>query len=125
VTTGKDFAVVLKDTGNVIGSCGVYPDKNNDTGELGWILHKNYWKHGYGTELGGELIRFGFETLKLRRLTAPCAAINYGSCRLMERNGMRREALHIKAFWARIDKEWINEARYVILAEEYGLSEGE
>jgi RimJ/RimL family protein N-acetyltransferase len=125
VTAGKDFAVVLKDTGNVIGSCGVYPDKNNDTGELGWILHKNYWKHGYGTELGGELIRFGFETLKLRRLTAPCAAINYGSCRLMERNAMRREALHVKAFWARIDKEWIDEARYAILAEEYGLSEGE
>ena len=119
VTAGKDFAVVLKNTGNVVGSCGVYPDKSNDTGELGWILHKDYWKHGYGTELGGELIRYGFETLKMRRLTAPCAVVNYGSCRVMERNGMRREALHIKAFWARVDKEWIDEARYAILSEEY------
>ena len=119
VTAGKDFAVVLKNRGNVVGSCGVYPDKIGDTGELGWILHKDYWKHGYGTELGGELIRYSFETLKLRRLTAPCAAVNYGSCRVMERNGMRREATHIKAFWARVDKEWIDEARYAILAEEY------
>jgi RimJ/RimL family protein N-acetyltransferase len=119
VKTGKDFAVVLKDTEKVIGSCGIYPDKNNDTAELGWILHRDYWKNGYGTELGGELIRHGFEDLKLRRIFAPCAAVNYGSCRVMERNGMRREALHVKAFWARVDKEWIDEANYAILAEEY------
>jgi len=119
VKPGKDFAVVLKETGVVIGSCGIYPDDKNDTAELGWILHMDYWKNGYGTELGGELIRYGFEDLKLRRIVAPCAAVNYGSYRVMERNGMRREALHVKAFWARVDKEWIDEAIYAILAEEY------
>ena len=34
VTVGKDFVVVLKSTGYVIGSCGVYPDSDNDTGVL-------------------------------------------------------------------------------------------
>jgi RimJ/RimL family protein N-acetyltransferase len=116
---GKDFAVVLKKTGSVIGSCGIYPDSDSDTGEVGWILHMDYWKHGYGTELGGELIRYGFETLKLRRLFAPCAAVNYGSYRVMERNGMRREALHVKAFWARVDKQWVDKVVYAILANEY------
>ncbi len=115
----KDFAVVLKKTNAVIGSCGIYPNDANETGELGWILHMNHWKHGYGTELGAELIRYGFEDLRLRRITAPCAAVNYGSYRVMERNGMRREALHIKAFWARKDKEWIDRVEYAILAEEY------
>ena len=119
VRRGMDFAVVLKESGAVIGSCGVYPDSDNDTGELGWILHMDFWKHGYGTEMCGELIRYGFEELKLRRLTAPCAAVNYGSYRIMERNGMRREALHIKAFWARVDKEWVDELKYAILSEEY------
>ena len=116
---GKDFAVVLKESGKVIGTCGISPDSGDDTGELGWILHKDYWKQGYGTELGGELIRYGFEDLKLRRIYAPCAAVNYGSYRVMERNGMRREALHVKAFWARVDKEWIDKAVYAILADEY------
>lgn len=116
---GKDFAACLRETGKVIGSCGIYPDADNDTGELGWILHMAHWKQGYGTELAAELIRYGFEDLKLRRITAPCAAVNYGSARVMERNGMRREATHVKAFWARIDKEWIDEAVYAILAEEY------
>jgi RimJ/RimL family protein N-acetyltransferase len=119
VTPGKDFAVVLKDTGAVIGSCGIYPDKANDNAELGWILHKDYWKRGYGTELGGALIRYGFEDLKLRRIFAFCAAANYGSCRVMERNGMSREALSRKSFWARVDKEWIDGAAYAILADDY------
>ena len=117
---GIDFAVVLQQNGKVIGSCGIYPNADNDTAELGWILHKNYWKLGYGTELGGALIQYGFKSLNLRRITAPCAAVNYGSCRVMERNGMRREALHVKAFWSRIEKKWIDEAIYAILAEEYG-----
>ena len=116
---GKDYAVVLKESGSVIGSCGIYPDGMKDTGELGWILHMNYWKNGYGTELAGELIRYGFEELKLRRINATCAAVNYGSYRIMERNGMRREALHRKAFWARVDREWIDQAIYAILADDY------
>lgn len=117
--TGCDFAVVLKETGSVIGSCGLYPDAANDTGDLGWILHTDYWKRGYGTELGGELIRYGFEDLKLRRIYALCAAVNYGSYRVMERNGMRREALHVKSLWARVDKQWIDQAVYAILADEF------
>ena len=32
---------------------------------------------------------------------------------------MRREALHVKAFWARVDKEWIDKAVYAILSEEF------
>jgi len=44
--TGRDFAVVLNETKNVAGSCGIYPDAGNDTAELGWILHRDYWKRG-------------------------------------------------------------------------------
>jgi len=116
---GFDFAVLLRGEDRVIGSCGIYPDKENDTGELGWILHMDHWQLGYGTELCGELIRYGFVDLKLRRICAPCAADNYGSYRVMERNGMRREALRVKAFWARVDMEWIDELEYAILAEEF------
>ncbi|MDD2268692.1 MAG: GNAT family N-acetyltransferase [Eubacteriales bacterium] len=116
---GQDFAIVLKETGKVIGSGGIYPDSNNDTADIGWIIHIDYWKHGYGTEFGGELIRHGFEDLKLRRIYALCAAVNYGSYRVMERNGMRREAVNAKAFWARVDNEWIDQAVYAILADEY------
>ncbi|MCL2190092.1 MAG: GNAT family N-acetyltransferase [Defluviitaleaceae bacterium] len=116
---GRNFGVVLTETRAVIGSCGIYPNDKNDTAELGWILHMNHWKKGYGAELGAELIRYGFEDLQLRRIFTPCAAVNYGSYRIMERNNMRREALHKKTFWARVDKEWVDEAVYAILKEEW------
>lgn len=119
VKSDRDFAVVPKGTDKPIGSCGFVIDDANDMGDFGWILHKDYWKRGYGTEICGELIRYGFEVLKLRRIVATCATVNYGSYRLMERNGMRREALHRKAFWARVDKEWIDQYEYAILADEY------
>ena len=118
----KDFIIQLDD--KVIGSCGIYPDEANDTAVLGWIIHMDYHRQGYGSEICGELIRYGFEDLKLRRLTAPCAAVNYGSYRIMERSGMRREGLHVKKFWARVDKEWVDEAVYAILAEEYFAGKG-
>jgi RimJ/RimL family protein N-acetyltransferase len=116
---GYDFAVVLKNSNVVIGSCGIYPEERGYKAEVGWILHKDYWKCGYGTELGHELLRYGFEDLKLGRIQAPCAAVNYGSYRVMERIGMQREALHRKALWARVDEEWIDEVWYAILAEDY------
>jgi RimJ/RimL family protein N-acetyltransferase len=82
-----------------------------------------YWKQGCGTEFGGELIRYGFEYLGLHRIFATCAAINYGSYRVMERNRMRREALRRKVFWARVDKACIDRAEYSILAEDYFAEE--
>ena len=116
---GCDFAVMLKETGELIGSCGIYPDDDNDTGKLGWILHKDYWGRGFGTELCGELLRYGFEDLRLRRICAECMVVNVGSWKVMEHNGMRREALRKQAFLARVDKVWADVAEYALLASEY------
>jgi len=88
---------------------------------LGWILHRDFWKQGYGTELCAELIRFGFEELGLHRIYATCYAENYGSYRVMERNNMRREAL-FKAYRKgrpADDKQWYDELVYAILKEEW------
>jgi len=114
-----DFAVVLRETSAVIGSCGINIDGSDAMAELGWILHLDHHKKGYGTELAAELIRFGFEDLKLHRIYALCAAVNYGSYRVMERNNMRREAMYLKGRKFRADEEWIDFAEYAILAEEW------
>jgi len=41
-----------------------------------------------------------------------------------EQDDMQCEALHIKTFWVRVDKECIDEARYAIFAEEYNIARG-
>lgn len=115
-----DFAVTLKDGGALIGGCGLYL-KTRDEAELGWILQRDYWKRGYGTEFARELLRFGFEDLKLHRICATCFAENYGSYRVMERNGMRLEGVFRQNRPGRpCDAEkWYDERHYALLKEEW------
>jgi RimJ/RimL family protein N-acetyltransferase len=110
------FAITLKDTSQVIGGCGITM-KNDSEAALGWILHRGYWKKGFGTEFAHELIRFGFEELKCHRIYATCIADNYGSYRVMERNNMRREAHFVKNRKHR--GEWRDEYIYAILEDEW------
>ncbi len=115
--TDYQYAVVLKETNIPIGGCGITYTGNEAEGMVGWVLHRDYWKQGLGTELAGELIRFGFEELSLFRICAFCDAENYGSYRVMERNGMRREA-HFKENRI-IRGQRRDEYHYAILRDEW------
>ncbi len=112
-----EFAVILKESGKLIGGCGISKSKTRNEAMLGWILHKDYWKKGLGTELAQELIRFGFEELKLHRIYATCDSDNYGSYRVMERNGMRKEGHFIQS--RKNKNEWCDEFLYAILEKEW------
>jgi len=116
-----DFAVILKDTAQLIGACGMYTNKEQNEGNIGWVLHMNHWKKGYGTELAHALLEFGFEDLDLHRIYATCYAENYGSYRVMERNGMRREGYFKQCRAGRpCDPEpWYDELHYAMLREEW------
>lgn len=116
-----EFAVTLKENGKVIGGCGIGRTASLDEGSLGWILHRDYWKQGYGTEFAQELLRFGFEDLKLHRICATCYANNYGSYRVMEHNGMRREGCFLKCRPGRPcdGEKWYDEFHYALLEEEW------
>jgi RimJ/RimL family protein N-acetyltransferase len=116
-----DFAVTLKSTGQLIGGCGLYLEDDSAQATLGWILHKSYWKQGYMPEAAKALLSFGFNKLKLHRMFASCNAENYGSYRVMEKCGMRREAHFIKNRHGRkgIDAEWLDEYIYAILDSEW------
>jgi RimJ/RimL family protein N-acetyltransferase len=115
-----DLAVTLKSTGQLIGGCGIYLEDDSTQASLGWILHRDYWKQGYMSEAAKALIAFGFEELKLHRIYASCNVENYGSYRVMEKCGMRREAHFIKNRRGRegIDDEWLDEYIYAILESE-------
>ncbi|MEI6578252.1 MAG: GNAT family protein [Eubacteriales bacterium] len=111
------YAVILKESGKLIGGCDISISKNQSEGSLGWILHKDYWKQGLGTELAKELLRFGFEELKLHRICATCDSVNYGSYRVTERNGMRKEGNFIQS--RKNKNEWCDEFLYAILEDEW------
>ena len=114
------YAVVLKQTGETIGSCELaFTDK--DPAELAWELHRNYWRQGYGTEIGNTLLKLGFEILELRRIIADCNTLNKGSYEIMEKIGMRREAHYVKYYRGNsaLNHEWCDKYLYAILQEDY------
>ena len=116
-----DFAVTLKTTGQLIGGCGLYLEDDSAQATLGWILHKDYWRQGYMPEAAKALLSFGFDKLKLHRMYASCNVENYGSYRVMEKCGMRREAHFMKNRHGRkgIDAEWLDEYIYAILDSDW------
>ena len=117
-----EFAVTLKDSGKMIGNCGLYMDDDRRaTGMLGWCEHRDYWNKGYATEFVRALLKFGFEDLNLHRIHAECNAANTASAKVMERVGMRREGHFIENRYDRVgeQKMWYDEYFYGILREEY------
>lgn len=82
-----DFALI-DPQGRHIGGCGIYLDDTMKKAEVGWILRKEEWNQGYGSEAAKELITVGFEELGLDEITATCDARNRGSARVMEKCGM-------------------------------------
>ena len=71
--------------------------------------------------MGQILLRFGFDELNLHRIVAHCDAENYGSYRVMEKIGMRREGLFLEGRPANklSDKKYGDELSYAILKDEW------
>ncbi len=88
--------------------------------ELGSVLNPAYSGHGYATEAVRELLRYCFQDLGVRRVTANCFFDNDTSCRLMERVGMRRE-LHAVQESLHRSGRWLDTVAYAILQEEWAL----
>lgn len=80
------FAILLNEVH--IGAVSLYLDKRHTTGELGWILNKRYWHHGYAVEAALTMIEFA-KSIGLKRLIAHCDDQNVASYKVMEKLGMK------------------------------------
>lgn len=88
----REYCIVLKETGERLGDGSVeYFDEK--TAEIGWILTPEHRGKGYVTEMGRELMRFGFEEMGAEKVIAHCDARNAPSYRVMERLNMHLESL--------------------------------
>jgi ribosomal-protein-alanine N-acetyltransferase len=87
-----ELAVERKVDGKMIGLVGLIR-RDLGQGEMGWALGAEYRGQGYGTEAAKALMDYGFRWLGLNRVHADTGIDNLASQRLMERLGMRREAL--------------------------------
>ncbi len=97
-----DWAVVEKESGRMIGTCGFTRfELPHRMGEIGYVLNPMYHQKGYATEAAKRVVEFGFTTLGLHRIEAKFMQGNEASLRVMERMGMtfegyRRDGMLVK-----------------------------
>ena len=56
--------------------------------ELGWVLHRDYWRRGYVTEAALAVMKFA-RGIGVRRIFACCDSKNVASRKTMEKLGMK------------------------------------
>lgn len=85
------FGVLLKETGELIGDCGlVWQDL--DTGselEVGYHFRRDHWNRGYATEAARACIDFAFEHTDAEQVISLIRPENIASRRVAEKNGLR------------------------------------
>ena len=117
---GEGIALALEEraSGRFVGEVVLrLTSEESRQGEIGWSLHPDAQGHGYATEAAREILRLGFEQMGLHRIVAESDPRNEASIRVMERLGMRREALHLESMW--LKGEWVGSIVYAMLEQEW------
>lgn len=96
------FALIHKETNQLIGSCGLdRTDTNGPQYSVGYVLRRDWWRQGLVSEATAALVKFGFSELRAHRLWAHVFLGNTGSERLLQKLGFRYEGCALKAFFIR------------------------
>lgn len=113
-----DWALVLRTSHRMIGTCGfVRFDEENESAEVGYVLHPDYWGRGLAAEALQEVLSFGFDRLELHRIWARYMQGNTQSARVMEKCGMRYEGTFPKSM--KIKGQFCTISEYAVLREEF------
>jgi [ribosomal protein S5]-alanine N-acetyltransferase len=92
------FAVTLRESGEVIGDCGIV--KQHIEGEValevGYHFRRDQWGHGYATEAARACMGLAFHAFGAERVISLIRPENVPSRRVAERNGMKpeRQVMH-------------------------------
>lgn len=101
-----------------VGSIQLYPiDDAQGWANLGYWVTPDEQGDGYATEACELVVEYGFEELRLHRISAVTMAPNVASRRVLERVGFVHEGTDREAAFA--DGEYVDDERYGLLREEW------
>jgi ribosomal-protein-alanine N-acetyltransferase len=93
--TRFELAVEESASARVIGACDLSFIERNEV-DLGYMLHAEAWGQGYATEIALALIDAAFFDLRAERVISTVDVNNSASIRVLEKIGMRWEAVFRK-----------------------------
>lgn len=111
------FAIVLRQTAQLIGAISLRFEKSNFNAELGYWIGTPYWNQGYCTEAAQAVIQYGFSEHNPNRIQARHFTINPASGRLMQKVGMKYEGTLRQSLFCR--DQFYDVALYSILRSEF------
>ncbi|MCJ7688411.1 MAG: GNAT family N-acetyltransferase [Clostridiaceae bacterium] len=87
------WAIILKETGELIGDCGIMLSEIDGTQEndLGYIIHYPFWQNGFAFEAADACKEYAFTNLGIKKLCANMAFDHIASRRVAEKIGMEKE----------------------------------
>lgn len=104
--------------GEPVGSVQLAPILERDGyANFGVWFHPNVWGNGYALEASAHLLEYGFQDLRLHRISATTMAANESSKTLCERLGFVHEGTARETQFA--DGEYVDVEHYGLLADEW------
>lgn len=95
------WAVLLKETGEMIGQCGLtwqYVGENSVL-EIGYLFKKDFWHKGYATEAATVCKQYAFEVLDIDEVYSIIRDTNIASQAVAKRNGMTLKGKIVKRYY--------------------------
>ena len=94
------WAVVLKETNEMIGQCGLTRQEFFEpVVEVGYLFQKQYWHQGYAIEAAEACKHYAFEQLALNEVWSIIRDTNYASMNVAIRNGMLVRGRKVKHYY--------------------------
>lgn len=94
-----DFAIVDKNTDELIGSISLSNRINQRVGELGYWIGRAHWHKGYATEASKAMIQFAFNNQNYHKVYARHFLSNPYSGEVMKNAGMIKEGVQKDHFY--------------------------
>ncbi|MBZ0297907.1 MAG: GNAT family N-acetyltransferase [Anaerolineae bacterium] len=82
------WALIHRESGALIGHCGLQQVDYAAEPELAFALARGYWRQGLAQEAATAVLRYGFETLGLEKIIAVFVPENYASRAVLRKIGM-------------------------------------
>jgi [ribosomal protein S5]-alanine N-acetyltransferase len=87
------YLVVLKETNEPIGMCGLIKRDGLEDVDIGYALLPKFWSRGYAIEAARATKQYAKDVIGLKRIVAIVDPANEGSIRVLEKLGLRYEKM--------------------------------
>ncbi len=83
------FIIVKKETNEIIGTCLIFFNEEENNWDISYNLGKSFWGMGYITEAMKKVILYAKEVLKIKECIAPHAIENTASEKVIKKLGFK------------------------------------